>query len=203
MTEYSEGNPIKMSYLMFEAPVLSLAITDAHQYYLLNQDGLTFETPLKSYKLDGHYGQIILYGIYPYIVTDAGVYLFDGQECEMIYKPYRSDIQLKSGIVYNDSLYLLASDYSLRAVSLDGQKFLLETVNNSGGIKLIHHADKLIIAGRNKFNIIDYSYKKPEGATFEIPKDDKMIDADIFEGNIIVLVREGDSSFIKKLAIME
>jgi len=203
MTEYSEGEPVKMTYLMFEAPVLSLAVTDAHQYYLLNQDGLTFETPLQSYQLDGHYGQIILYGVYPYIITDAGVYLFDGQGCEMIYKPYSSDIQLKSGIVYNDSLYLLASDYSLRAVSLDGKKFLLETANNSGGIKLIHTADKLIIAGRNKFNLIDYSYKKPEGATFDIPKTDKLIDADIFEGNIIVLVREGDSTFIKKLAILE
>ena len=203
LTEYTNGDPTKMTYLMFEAPVLSFAITDSHQYYLLSQDGLTFETPSKSFQLNGHYGQILLYGIYPYIITDAGVYLYNGRECELIYKPYSSDIQIQSGTIYNDSLYLLASDYSLRALSLDGKKFLLNTSHNTGGVKILKDSERLIIVGRNKFNIINYSYKKPEGAFFEIPNTDKVLDASIFEGNLLVLVREGDSTFIKKMAIIK
>ncbi|MFW5871879.1 MAG: hypothetical protein ACOCUT_02125, partial [bacterium] len=146
LTEYLKGEPSKMSYLMYEAPVLSLALTDSHQYYLLAQDGLTFETPSQSFQLDGHYGQIILYGIYPYIITNAGVYLFNERDCEMIYKPYSSDIQLESGIIYNDSIYLLASDYALRAISLDGKKLLLDTVHNTGGFKILKDSDKGIVA---------------------------------------------------------
>jgi len=203
LTEYSNGDPSKMTYLMFEAPVLSFAITDSQQYFLLSQNGLTFETPSQSFQLNGHYGQILLYGIYPYIITDAGVYLFNGRECELIYKPYSSDIQLESGIIYNDSLYLLASDYSLRAISLDGEKFLLDTAHNTSGIKILKDSERVIIVGRNKFNMINYSYKKPEGASFEIPNTDKVLDASIFEGNLLVLVREGDSTFLKKMAIME
>ncbi len=203
LTKYSNGEPSEMSYLMFEAPVLSLAITDSYSYYLLAQKGLTFETPTQSFVLDGHYGQIILYGIYPYIVTDAGVYLFNGKDCELIYKPYSTDIQLKNGLIYNDSLYLLSSDYSLRVISLDGQKILLDTTNNIGGVKLIKGSDRLIVAGRTKFNIIDYTYKKPEGTFFEIPRTEKLVDAEVFEGNLLVLVREGDSTYIKKMAIIE
>jgi hypothetical protein len=203
LTEYSNGEPSKMSYLMFEAPILSFAVTDSHQYYLLSQNGLTFETPSKSFKLNGHYGQILLYGVYPYIITDAGVYLFNGKDCELVYEPYNKDIQLESGIINNDSLYLLASDYSLRAISLDGEKILLDTVHNTGGIKILKTPEKIIVAGRNKFNIIDYSYKKPEGTFFEIPSTDKVLDVSIFEGHLLVLVREGDSTFLKKMAIME
>ena len=203
LTEYSNGEQTEMSYLMFEAPVISLAITDSHRYYLLSQSGLTFETPSQSFTLKGHYGQILLYGIYPYVVTDAGVYLFNGVDCKMIYKPYSSDIQLESALIYNNSLYLLASDYALRAISLDGERLLMDTVNNTGGIKLIKDSNKLIVAGRTKFNVIDYSYKKPEGTFFEIPRAEKMIDAVFFEGNLLVLVKEGDSTYIKKMAIMQ
>lgn len=203
LTEYSEGEPSKMSYLMFEAPVVSIALTDSHQYYLLSQDGLTFETAYKSFKINGHYGQILIYGVYPYIITDVGVYLFNGKNCELIYKPYSSDIQIESGMIYNNSLYLLASDYSLRAISLDGKKLLIDTALNTGGFKILKNSEKVIIVGRKKFNIINYEYKKPEGTYFDVPTNTRIIDGDIFEGNLLVLVREGDTTFIKKIGIIE
>ena len=80
---------------------------------------------------------------------------------------------------------------------------MLNTSHNTGGVKILKDSERLIIVGRNKFNIINYSYKKPEGAFFEIPNTDKVLDASIFEGNLLVLVREGDSTFIKKMAIIK
>jgi pimeloyl-ACP methyl ester carboxylesterase len=203
LTQYINGEPVKMEYLMFDAPVLSIGINDSVQYYLLHYNGLTLETPFSSFKLDGHYGEIIMHGMYPYIITDEAVYLFNGKECHEIYRPYSNDINLLTGIIAQDSLYVIASDYSLRVISLDGKKELLLTSNNTGGIKVLKNPQQVIVVGKNKFNIIDYQYKQPKGTYFDIPDDEKIKDAVMSNGNMMVLSKKDAHYFLKKVAILE
>ncbi|HOO31768.1 MAG TPA: hypothetical protein PK466_01440 [Thermotogota bacterium] len=203
LTRFTAGDPTEMDYLMFDAPILSTGINDSVRYYLLNYNGLTLETPKASYDLDGHYGEILMYGMYPYIITDAAVYLFNGNECKEIYRPYNSDIQLITGTILDDSLYLIASDYSLRAISLDGKRELLLTSNNTGGFKILKKPQQIVVVGKNKFNLIDFQAGQAVGTYFDLPDGEKIIDAVSYNGNFMVLTRNEGNYFLKKVAILE
>jgi len=203
LTKYTGGQPSKMEYLMFNAPIINIGITDSARYYLLNQDGLTLETPRHSFSIDGHYGKIIMHGVYPYIVTDAAVYFFDGVECKEIYRPYSGNIQLLDGLIMREALYILASDYSLRAISLDGEKMLLDSTNNTGGFKLLNNSSELIIAGRQKFNIIEYKDGKIFGSYFNLREGESMQDSVYYRGGILTLVKKNGEIYLEKVAIMK
>jgi hypothetical protein len=63
--------------------------------------------------------------------------------------------------------------------------------------------DQLVVVGRNKFNILNYTFKSPEGTYFDIPEGEKIVDADLFAGNLMVLTRDTEHLFLKKVAILE
>ncbi len=204
MKSYENGVFKEESYLMNDSDVVSFAMNDSKKYFLSRFKGLTLETDTSSYKIGGNYGDISMYGVYPYVVSDNGIYLFNGEKTESIAAPYNRYSSFINGIIREDTLFVLSSDYYLSAISLDGKKHVDLPLLSIGGFKLLKDDRYLIVCGRKKLVVLDMKSARPSGSYFSLYEDETLIDGVFSQGKLILLIKNSEGeTYVEKVAMIE
>lgn len=194
-----QDDPIRES-LSIPVEVQSVAVNDSIRYFLIQSNGLILETPFSSFSIPGTRGRIILYGMYPYVVTDAGIFLYDGRDLREIARA-GPDYRIVDAILVDTSLFYITSNYTLHRISLDGSLEEVTHLPNVGGFKLLHTQDFVIVVGRTRINLIDLAPKPPVGSYYAFDSGRTIVDADLWEGGLLLLMRNSDGFFLEKVGI--
>ena len=199
---YVKAHGLTKSYPDIRGKVRSMAFAGDRQYYLVDNGGLILETPASSFRIPGMTGKIILYGVYPYILTDIGLYLFDGKEIAEIYKPTKQNEHFLDGLLKQSRLFILTSAYRLVALSLDGKIVNEASSNQIGGFKLLSTDTAVYAVGRNKVAGVFLSPKPSEGSYIDLKEYGEVIDAQIRNEEMMILTSENGQYALRKIGLM-
>lgn len=199
---YVKAHGLTKSYPDIRGKVRSMAFAGDRQYYLVDNGGLILETPASSFRIPGMTGKIILYGVYPYILTDIGLYLFDGKEIAEIYKPTKQNEHFLDGLLKQSRLFILTSAYRLVALSLDGKIVNEASSNQIGGFKLLSTDTAVYAVGRNKVAVVFLSPKPSEGSYIDLKEYGEVIDAQIRNEEMMILTSENGQYALRKIGLM-
>ena len=199
---YVKTHGLTKAYPGIRGKVRSMAFTGDLQYYLVDNGGLILETPTSSFRIPGMTGKIILYGVYPYILTDIGLYLYDGKEIVEIYKPIKPNEHFLDGLLKQSRLFILTSAYRLVALSLDGKIVNEASSNQIGGFKLLSTDNAVYAVGRNKVAGLSLSPKPSEGSYFDLKDYGEVIDAQIRNAEMWVLTSENGQFGLRKIGLI-
>jgi hypothetical protein len=200
---YQRGTLSKKKYVGIDENVVSMAFLADNEYYLTDRQGLILETPHSSFKIPGMTGKILLYGVYPYIVSDIGLFLFNGEEIVEIYKPDNPHEHLLDGVLKNSAIYLLSSGYRIIAVSLDGRLSTSAASNQIGGFRLLSSENSIYTVGRSKVGAVFLKSGKPEGVYYDLSNFGEIVDTQIKNGEMVLLVEEDNGYYLRKIGLME
>ena len=142
------------------------------------------------------------YGVYPYILTDIGLYLYDGKEIVEIYKPIKPNEHFLDGLLKQSRLFILTSAYRLVALSLDGKIVNEASSNQIGGFKLLSTDNAVYAVGRNKVAGLSLSPKPSEGSYFDLKDYGEVIDAQIRNAEMWVLTSENGQFGLRKIGLI-
>jgi len=202
LKSYKEGKLNSKDYLMNETDIISMAVNDSGRYLLSRYRGLILETPKSSFEIQGNYGKLILFGVYPYAICDTGIFLFNGKEIVEISRPFNEYGSFLDGVVKDDTLFVLSSDYYLSAISLDGKKHVDMPLATAGGFKILKNENHIIVCGRNKLVVYNFDSANPSGSYFNLEEGEVLIDAVYSGGKILMLIRNNDRVYIEKVTII-
>ena len=182
--------------------IQSVAVNDSIRYFLVQSNGLILETPFSSFSVPGTRGKLILHGMYPFVVTDVGIYLFDGKELRAIIQS-GPDYRILDAVLADTSLFFITNHFTLHRVSLDGALQESTSISNVGGFKLLAMQDYVLVIGRSRINVIDLAPKPPVGSYFSVEPGTTIVDADLWEGGLLLLIRNDDGFYLEKVGVVK
>ncbi len=188
--------------LVIPGSIQAVAVNDSIQYFLVQSNGLILETPFSSFSVPGTRGTLLLHGMYPFVVTDVGIFLFDGKELRTIIRS-GPDYRILDAVLADSSLFFITNQYMLHRVSLDGALQESTSIPNVGGFKLLAMQDYVLVIGRSRINMVDLAPKPPVGSYFAVEPGTTIVDADLWEGGLLLLIRNDDGFYLEKVGVMK